>query len=139
MLRPFIPLTMPRAYKDHKIYCCFTLKRPVGELGINLYQPDLESKLDRILTSYVRGTPKEEIKHEIRSNHYMTNKVIERLTEDGLVTVEKIDNRYEVRITKKGVLYIRKYNEFFLNIYSEQIRDHYRYRGMPHWARENGR
>lgn len=127
---------MSRAYKDYKIYCCFTLNRLVAELGINLYQPDLESKLDRILNDNVPGISKEEVKQEIRSNHFMTNKVIEKLEEDGLVTVEKREGRYEVRITKRGVLYIRKYNEFFLNIYSEQIRDHYRYRGLPHWARD---
>ena len=130
---------MSRAYKDYKIYCCFTLNRLVGELGINLYQPDLESKLDRLLTEEVKGISKEEVKHEIRSNHFMTNKVIEKLVEDGLVTVDHADNRYQVRITKAGVLYIRKYNEFFMNIYAEQIRDHYRYRGLPHWARAQDR
>lgn len=130
---------MSRAYKDYKIYCCFTLNRLVGELGINLYQPDLESKLDRLLTEEVKGISKEEVKHEIRSNHFMTNKVIEKLVEDGLVTVDHVDNRYQVRITKAGVLYIRKYNEFFMNIYAEQIRDHYRYRGLPHWARAQDR
>jgi predicted transcriptional regulator len=130
---------MSRAYKDYKIYCCFTLNRLVGELGINLYQPDLESKLDRLLTDEVKGISKEEVKHEIRSNHFMTNKVIEKLVEDGLVTVDHVDNRYQVRITKAGVLYIRKYNEFFMNIYAEQIRDHYRYRGLPHWARAQDR
>ena len=65
----------------------------------------------------------------------MTNKVIEKLVEDHLVTVEAKENRYEVRITKAGVLYIRKYNEFFLSMYREQIEEHYQYRGMPHWAR----
>lgn len=127
---------MSRAYKDYKIYCCFTLNRLVAELGINLYQPDLESKLDRLLNDSVTGISKEEVKHEIRSNHFMTNKVIEKLLEDGLVTVDLHDGRYQVRITKQGVLYIRKYNEFFLSIYAEQIRDHYRYRGLPHWARD---
>lgn len=127
---------MSRAYKDHKIYCCFTLNRLVAQLGIDLYQQDLESKLDRLLSENVGGVSKEEVKHEIRSNHYMTNKVIEKLVEDGLVTVENNDGRYQVRITRQGVLYIRKYNEFFLNIYAEQIRDHYRYRGLPHWARD---
>jgi predicted transcriptional regulator len=127
---------MSRAYKDHKIYCCFTLNRLVADLGINLYQPDLESKLDRVLAERAKGISKEEVKHEIRSNHFMTNKVIERLVEDGLVTVEKEEGRYQVRITRQGILYIRKYNEFFLNIYAEQIRDHYRYRGLPNWARD---
>ncbi len=127
---------MSRPYKDYKIYCCFTLNRLVAELGINLYQPDLESKLDRLLNDNVPGISKEEVKHEIRSNHFMTNKVIEKLQEDGLVTVDLREGRYQVRITRQGVLYIRKYNEFFMNIYAEQIRDHYRYRGLPHWARD---
>jgi len=44
------------------------------------------------------------------------------------VTVEAKEGRYEVRITKEGVLYIRKYNEFFLSMYREQIEEHYQYR-----------
>lgn len=125
---------MSKTYKDHKIYGCFTLNRLVSELGIDLYQDGLDDKIDSILGSSPRGISKEEIKHEIRSNHFMTNKVIEKLAEDGLVTVEQHEGRYEVRITKAGVLYIRKYNEFFLSIYREQIQEHYRYRRLPHWA-----
>jgi predicted transcriptional regulator len=125
---------MARSYKDSKIYCCFTLNRLVSELGIDLYQTGLEDKLDQILVGDRPGVSKEEIKHEIRSNHFMTNKVIEQLEEDGLVRVVKCGPRYEIKITKAGVLYIRKYNEFFFNIYEEQIREHYRYRGLPHWA-----
>jgi predicted transcriptional regulator len=126
---------MARVYKDYKVYCCFTLNRLVSELGIDLYQPGLEDKLEDILKDQPRIS-KEEIKHEIRSNHFMTSKVIEKLEEDGLVRVEKVDGKYEIKITKDGVLYVRKYNQFFLNIYREQIRDHYRYGGVPHWARE---
>lgn len=135
-LQTICHLKMSRAYKDHKIYCCFTLNRLVAELGIDLYQQDLESKLDKILASDSYGISKEEVKHEIRSNHFMTNKVIEKLAEDGLVTVLKEEGRYQVRITREGVIYIRRYNEFFLSIYDEQIKDHYRYRGLPHWARD---
>ena len=126
---------MARIYKDYKVYCCFTLNRLVSELGIDLYQPGLEDRLDDILDDQP-SISKEEIKHEIRSNHFMTNKVIEKLEEDGLVRVEKVEGKYEIKITKAGVFYVRKYNQFFLNIYKEQIRDHYRYGGMPHWARE---
>ena len=126
---------MSRTYKDHKIYCCFVLNRLVSELGIDLYQPDLEQKVNQILDVQKDGISKEEIKHEIRSNHFMTNKVIERLQEDGLVVVEYLDGRYQVSITREGVLYVRKYNEFFLSIYKEQIQEHFRYRGLPHWAR----
>jgi len=126
---------MSRTYKDQKIYCCFVLNRLVSELGIDLYQPDLEQKIDQVLGSQQAGISKEEIKHEIRSNHFMTNKVIERLQEDGLVVVEHLENRYQVRITRAGLLYVRKYNEFFLSIYKEQIKEHFQYRGLPHWAR----
>jgi len=126
---------MSKTYKDHKIYCCFTLNRLVSELGIDLYQEGLEGKLDSILASHPLGISKEEIKHEIRSNHFMTNKVLERLQEDGLVRIEERDGRYEVSITREGVLYVRKYNEFFLSIFREQIQEHYRYRGLPYWAR----
>jgi predicted transcriptional regulator len=126
---------MARVYKDYKVYCCFTLNRLVSELGIDLYQPGLEDKLDEILKDQP-SISKEEIKHEIRSNHFMTSKVIEKLEEDGLVKVEKVEGKYEIKITKEGVLYVRKYNQFFMNIYREQIRDHYRFGGMPHWARE---
>jgi predicted transcriptional regulator len=126
---------MSRTYKDHKIYCCFVLNRLVSELGIDLYQPDLEQKVEQILDAQKDGISKEEIKHEIRSNHFMTNKVIERLQEDGLVVVAHLEGRYQVRITREGVLHVRKYNEFFLSIYKEQIQEHFRYRGLPHWAR----
>jgi predicted transcriptional regulator len=126
---------MSRTYKDHKIYGCFVLNRLVSELGIDLYQSDLEQKVGQILEAHREGISKEEIKHEIRSNHFMTNKVIEKLQEDGLVVVEHLDGRYQVRITREGVLYVRKYNEFFLSIYKEQIQEHFQYRGLPHWAR----
>ncbi|OPY34655.1 MAG: hypothetical protein A4E32_00129 [Methanomassiliicoccales archaeon PtaU1.Bin124] len=125
---------MPRSYKDFKIYGCFTLNRLVSELGIDLYQEGLEEKLDRLLPSE-HGISKEEVKHEIMSNHFMTNKVLENLQEEGLVEIRQREGRYEVVITKAGVLYIRKYNEFFFQLYEEQIRQHYRYRGLPTWAR----
>ncbi|HUL39305.1 MAG TPA: hypothetical protein VLU38_03350 [Methanomassiliicoccales archaeon] len=126
---------MSKTYKDHKIYCCFTLNRLVSELGFDLYQEGLEGKLDSILASHGRGLSKEEIKHEIRSNHFMTNKVLEKLQEDRLVEIVEKEGHYEVFITREGVLYVRKYNEFYLSIYREQIREHYRYRSLPHWAR----
>ena len=125
---------MSKTYKDSKIYGCFTLNRLVSELEIDLYQPGLEGKLDHILSEDRRGISKEDIKHEIRSNHFMTNKVIEELEQDGLVRVDKREGRYEIKITKEGVLYARKYNEFFLSVYEEQVREHYRYHGLPHWA-----
>ncbi len=124
-----------RVYKDYKIYSCFVLNRLVSELDIDLHQEGLEDKLDRILRDGQPGISKEEVKHEIRSNHHMTNKVLENLQEDDFVTVDKQDGRYRVRITREGVLYLRKYNAFYQEIYEEQIRDHYRFRDLPFWLR----
>src|SRR3989442_14226853 len=125
-----------RPYKDFVIYGCFVLNRLVAELDIDLNQPDLESKLDALLRHRASSLSKEEVKREIRSNHVMTNKVIDALARDGLVTLSQEEGRYRVAITKAGVLHIRKYTEFYRRIYLEQIRDHYRYRPAPFWLRE---
>ena len=125
-----------RPYKDFVIYGCFVLNRLVTELGIDLYQDRLEEKLDRILADRVAGLSKEEVKREIRSNHVMTNKVIDALVKDGLVAITAEEGRYRISITRAGVFHIRKYNEFYRRIYEEQIRDHYRFRPPPYWLRE---
>jgi len=125
-----------RPYKDYVIYGCFVLNRLVAELDIDLDQPDLESKLDTLLRDMGSSLSKEEVKREIRSNHVMTNKVVEALVKDGLVTLTQEEGRYRIAITKAGVLHIRKYNEFYRRIYLEQIRDHYRYRPPPYWLRD---
>ena len=125
-----------RPYKDFVIYGCFVLNRLVAELDIDLNQPDLESKLDALLRDRGSSLSKEEVKREIRSNHVMTNKVVEALVKDGLVTLTQEEGRYRIAITKAGVLHIRKYNEFYRRIYQEQIRAHYRYRPPPFGLRE---
>jgi len=126
---------MPGVYKDTKIYCCFALNRLVAQLDIDLYQERLEEKLDEVLRTRDSAVSKEEIKHEIRSNHFMTNKVLEQLLADGFITVAQEEGRYRIRITMAGILHIRKYNEFYKKIYEEQIRDHYKYSGLPYWFR----
>ena len=124
-----------RPYKDLVIYGCFVLNRLVAEMGIDLYQDGLESKLEALLPNQ-RGLSKEEVKREIKSNHFMTDRVIESLQKDGHVTVEVVDERYRIRITRDGVLHIRRYNDFYRKIYTEQIRDHYRFTKPPFWLRE---
>jgi len=126
---------MPGVYKDYKVYCCFALNRLVAQLGIDLYQDGLEGMLDEVLRTRDSSVSKEEIKHEIRSNHFMTNKVLEDLLSDGYITMAQEEGRYRIRITKAGILHIRKYNEFYKKIYEEQIRDHYKYSGLPYWFR----
>src|SRR3990172_1658975 len=107
---------MGRPYKDLVIYGCIVLNRLVAELGIDLYQEGLPEKLARVLPGQA-GISKEEVKREIKSNHFMTERVLEQLAEDGHVTVEAQDGRYRVRITREGVLHIRKNNEFYPQIY----------------------
>ena len=124
-----------RPYKDLVIYGCFVLNRLVADMGIDLYQDGLESKLHIVLPGQ-HGMSKEEVKREIKSNHFMTDRVIEALQKEGHVTVESIEGRYRIRITRDGVLHIRRYNEFYRKIYNEQIRDHYRFTKAPFWLRE---
>ena len=128
--------SMPsRPYKDLVIYGCFVLNRLVADMGIDLYQDGLEVKLEVLLPEQ-RGMSKEEVKREIKSNHFMTDRVIEALQKESHVTVEVLEGRYRIRITREGVLHIRRYNEFYMKIYNEQIRDHYRFTKAPFWLRE---
>jgi predicted transcriptional regulator len=127
-------------YKGLEVYCCLALNRIAQQLGIDLNQADLETKLDDILKDRNKGVPKVELSYELRSNHYMTNKVLEVLEEEGLVTVEKLpDGReYEVKITKKGVLHLSKFNQFYSVIFKKYIIDHYRYSSLPSWFVQEG-
>jgi len=124
-----------RPYKDLVIYGCFVLNRLVADMGVDLYQENLDAKLDAILPKQ-EGISKEEVKREIKSNHFMTERVLEALLKDAYVTVEVTEGHYRVRITKPGVMHIRKYNEFYRKIYQEQIRDHYRFTKPPFWLQD---
>ena len=125
----------PALYKDYKIYCCFDLNRLVSDIDIDLYQEGLEERLDEILEQKDASLSKEDIKHEIKSNHVMTNKVLSRLEEDGFIEISQKGTRYGIKITKEGVLHVRQFNEFYRRIYHEQILDHCKYREIPAWAR----
>ena len=127
-------------YKGLEVYCCLALNRIAQQLGIDLNQADLETKLDDILKERNKGVPKVELSYELRSNHYMTNKVLEVLEDEGLVTVEKLtDGReYQVKITKKGVLHLSKFNQFYSVIFKRYIIDHYRYSSLPSWFVQDG-
>ena len=124
---------MVKKYKTWEIYLCLALNRLVLELGIDLYQDDLEAKLDTILTQKDVKLPKSEISYEIKSNYQMTNKILKKLEIMGLIRIEQAERSYNISITKKGILYIRKYNEFYISMYEDIIRDHYKYRPMPSW------
>jgi len=124
---------MAKKYKTWELYMCLALNRLVSALDIDLYQDGLEEKLDEILQSADNKVPKVEISYEIKSNHHMTNKILQKLEDMGLIAVEKEERTYNISITKKGVLYIRKYNEFYISMYEDIIKDHYKYRPLPAW------
>jgi predicted transcriptional regulator len=113
-----------RKYKDYKIYSCFVLNKLVSAL---------EQKLDDIIKNIPQELTKADIRHEIRSNHNMTEKILEELIAEELIEILKLERKYCVRITKKGILHIRKFNEFYAQIYESQIRDHYKYQELPAW------
>ena len=124
-----------RPYKDLIIYGCFVLNRLVAEMRIDLYQEGLDAKLALVLPNQ-HGLSKEEVKREIKSNHFMTDRVIESLEKEGHATVEVVEGHYRIRITREGVLHIRRFNEFYRKVYQEQIRDHYRFTKAPFWLRD---
>ena len=121
-----------KKYKSYELYCCFTLNQLVNELDFNVYQEELEEKLDVILSKQ-QGLSKRDVKFEIRSNNYMTNKVLQKLEREGLAEIERLEERYIIKITKKGVLHVKNYNDFYWEMFSDHIIEHYKYKGMPHW------
>ena len=133
-----MPSEAAKQYKDAKIYSCFVLNRLVSALGIDLYQDDLETKIDEILSRDTTVVTKADIRHEIRSNHNMTEKVLGALVEEGMIRIvhDSQENRYRILITRAGVLHARRFNEFYAQLYEEQIRDHYKYRELPSWFRQ---
>ena len=106
------------------------------ELNINLYQRDLEKILDQIIEKNKYKITKSKIRQEIRSNHKMTQKVLNELERDGLIEMKKGERSTYVRITREGVLHLQRWNRFYMDLYREQILDHYRYVGLPKWFRE---
>src|SRR5947199_10435823 len=99
-----------RPYKDLIIYGCFVLNRLVAEMGIDLYQDGLDAKLALVLPNQ-NGLSKEEVKREIKSNHFMTDRVIQSLQKEGHATVEVVEAHYRIRITREVHLHTRRFNK----------------------------
>jgi hypothetical protein len=89
-----------RVYKDSKIYMYIAMRRAFSVFQIELHQPNIETVIDRFISDPKYYVTKEDIKHEIMSNHFMTNKVIDALSAEGLITIEKVGREYHIRITK---------------------------------------
>jgi predicted transcriptional regulator len=117
-----------RSYKDAKIYMYIALRRVFGAFGIELNQPNIERAADHLLAGDAPRVTKEDIKHEIMSNHFMTNKVLDSLVAEGFILIERAGKEYNIRITKKGVLHLREFDRFYREIYKEQLKMHYAYR-----------
>ena len=80
------------------------------------------------------GVSKSAIMYEIKSNHNMTNKVIDYLVEEELVNILFSDGEYSITITKKGMAYLREYSRFYSHLFREEISSLYRFRSLPSWA-----
>src|SRR5207245_11524882 len=91
-----------RPYKDLVIYGCFVLNRLVAEMGIDLYQDALEAKLALVLPDQ-HGLSKEEVKREIRSNHFMTDRGIESVQREGHGNGEAVGGQRRVRLEREVV------------------------------------
>ena len=125
-------LSDKKSYKSYELYCCFALNRLVGELEIDIYQNDLENKIESVLKNQ-KGISKGEIKYEIKTNNHMTNKVLKKLENDDLIEIEQSPKKYNIKITEKGILHVRKFNEFYWQMFNEHVKEHYKYRGIPIW------
>lgn len=126
-----------KQYKSWELYTCLALNRLARELNIDIYQKEIEPVLDRIFQQETPGVPKAEISYEIKSNYQMTNKVLKKLNDDGLITITKKEKKYEIAITKEGVYFLRKFNAFYATMYKKQISQHYQYQQMPSWFKRN--
>jgi len=127
-----------KSYKDMNLYSCIVLNLLASAMGIDPQQKDLKDKLDRIMLREFEGLSKSEIMHHIRSNHNMTERILEHLREEGLIEILHEDRSYSIVPTRKGLLHVNEFNRFYSSIYSKQIEDHYRYLGLPSWYIKNG-
>ena len=129
----FINTMASKRYKDYRLYAFITLNHILHSLNVSLDQEGALDKIGPLLESQP-GVSKTDIMHEIKSNHNMTNKVLDHLLGDGLVTVDASGGGYSIKITAAGVSYLKQYSGFYRSFFAAELKDHYRYKGAPHWA-----
>ena len=122
-----------RHYKGYRVYAYIALARLFAELDLDLNQQDLDLRVEKALERYSGHVSKEEILHAIRSNSHMTDKVVEYLEGEGLVRLSKDERGYDIRITRAGVLHLRKFDRLYRELYARELREHYRYVRSPEW------
>ncbi|MGQ9583209.1 MAG: hypothetical protein ACUVV6_06820 [Thermoplasmatota archaeon] len=115
--------------KGLEVYCSLALNRAAAQLGIDLNRPGLEERLDELIRERAAGLPKAIFSCELRANHHITEKALRALEEEGLEEKKE----YRVRITKKGVLHLRKYNQLYSTLFRRYILDRYKYSFLPSW------
>jgi predicted transcriptional regulator len=125
----------PKRYKDYRFYAFVVLNFITSNLDIYIFQKGLEEKLPGILENQT-GVSKSAIMYEINSNHNMTNKVLNYLVEENLVEIESEGVEYRIKITRKGVMYLREYSRFYISLFKTEIAELYKYRTSPSWVKE---
>lgn len=128
-----------RKYKDMNLYSCIVLNLLASALEVDLSRMDPDNKLKSLLSDMEEGLSKSEIMHAIRSNHNMTQKILDHLQKEGFIEVKKGEKSYSVYPTMEGLKHVKEFNKFYASIYSKQIEDHYRYIGLPAWYRKYSR
>jgi predicted transcriptional regulator len=124
-----------KRYKDYRFYAFVVLNFISSNLEIHIFQKELGNIIDPILEKQ-DGVSKSAIMYEINSNHNMTNKVLDYLKEEDLIAVESTGGEYRIKITKKGVMYLREYSRFYISLFNKEIAELYRYRSVPIWAKD---
>lgn len=120
-------------HKGYRVYVYLALGRLFSALNLNPDQPDLSEHLEGAIRSPGATVSKEEIMHLIRSNSTMTQKVLNALVEEGLASVAVGARGYDIRITPKGVAHLLRYRHLYNEIYQKELRQHFRYVGLPGW------
>jgi predicted transcriptional regulator len=122
-----------RRYKGYRIYAYIALARLFAEYDLDLGQADIIERF-RAVADHPRGrVSKEEILHAIRSNSHMTEKVLEYLGAEGLAEVRRDPHGYDIRITPAGVDHLKRYRQFYRELYGQELAEHYRYLPRPGW------
>jgi predicted transcriptional regulator len=122
-----------RRYKGYRVYAYIALSRLFAELDLDLSAPSLSERIPESLAHPRGRVSKEEILHAIRSNSHMTEKVLEYLVQEGFATVARDALGYDIRITRAGVEHLRKFRQFYRELYARELSAHYRYTGSPGW------
>ena len=127
-------VTTGKRYKNRDLNVCLTLNRLVSALDINVSQEVVERDLELILYRQ-SGLTMNSISQEMHTNYTQTQKVLSFLQSKGYVTEEKANRARKVKITKQGVLFIQRYNDYYVRTYAEIIQEHYRFGRLPAWFR----